>query len=405
MVTISSDMHISRRHIGRFLRLSPLCALTVAACGTEPAKTPDSLAAADSRDSFAAAKAALAAQPGPPVRTFVARDASPPNLSATPSDLLPADVSGVGSDLNPKNSPAENFNLKPWKLTLPEADTRSGKKNKVLEVQETQVNTPGFIYKPWFFTSPSNGGLVFKTPNHAPTTKGSSNTRSELREMIRAGNKKIKTHSPKNNFVLAAHPKAKKFASIGGKLASTLKVDWVSTSGNDAKYAAHSVVVGQIHGSGKMEPVKIFYRKLPGHDKGSLFWNYELSPENQDDRQDVPHNVWGDYNLRASDPSPADGIALEERFSYVIDVTGDILTVSFKKSDGTVVAHSRDIAAPYTGYELDLGYGRDWMYFKAGAYNQCNLGTKGNWGTACSNDGIEAGDYAQVTFFQIDVSH
>ncbi|WP_371923134.1 polysaccharide lyase family 7 protein [Agarivorans sp. TSD2052] len=38
-----------------------------------------------------------------------------------------------------------------------------------------------------------------------------------------------------------------------------------------------SAVIGQIHGS-KNEPLKIYYRKMPNHDKGSIFWNYKINP-------------------------------------------------------------------------------------------------------------------------------
>lgn len=327
---------------------------------------------------------------------------SPVDTSATPSDLLPSDLASVGSDLDPSKKPSENFNLRPWKLTLPEPNPK--KPGKVLEIEERDLSS-GFVHKLWFQTHAKSGGLVFRAPNHAATTKNSSNTRSELRNMIRAGETRVRTHSPRNNFAIPAHPDADSFDAMGGKLAATLQVDVVSLSGNHKKFAAHSVVVGQIHGSGKMEPVKIYYRKLPDHDKGSLFWNYELSPSNPDDRKDIPHNVWGDYRLTAADPSPEDGIALSERFSYVIDVTGNMLTVSFKKANGETVAHQRDLSRPYAGYDVDRGYAEDWMYFKAGAYNQCNLGNKGTWGTACTNKGLRSGDFTQVTFFQIDVSH
>lgn len=390
--------------ISHLPRLGPAALLVASACGggqtTTTVENPQALTAAEPNAANTAAQPEAAAP---------AVDQPPITTDATPSSLLPADLASVGSNLDPKKTPAQNFNLKPWKLTLPEADPSRGK-NKVLEIKEKQLNgaaagSAGFVHEQWFYSHPDNGGLVFKAPNHAPTTKNSKNTRSELREMVRAGNTSIGTKDPKNNWALAANPQADVFGGIGGKLVGTLQVDAVSKSGNDAKFAAHSVVVGQIHGSSKMEPVKIFFRKMPNHDKGSLFWNYEISPQNPDDRQDISHNVWGDYKLTKNDPSPEDGIALGERFSYVIDVTGNVLTISFKKADGSVVTHSRDMSKPYPGYDLDLGYGGDWMYFKAGAYNQCNLGTEGTWGTGCTNNGLDAGDYTQVTFYQIDVSH
>ena len=120
--------------------------------------------------------------------------------------------------------------------------------------------------------------MVFEVQNQAITTKNSKNARSELRQMARGNNSKIKTHDPKNNFSVAAHPKAAEFAAVGGTLEATLKVNHVSTH---AKYAerppAFSVVVGQIHaGKDKAqikaktgfgygnEPLKIYFKKLVG---------------------------------------------------------------------------------------------------------------------------------------------
>ena len=188
-------------------------------------------------------------------------------------------------------------------------------------------------------------------------------------------------------------------------MSAELAVDWVSTSGDDKKFAAHAVVVGQIHGSGKTEPLKIFFRKLPGHEKGSLFWNYEVRPENQDEREDVPHDVWGSSKLTGADPEPADGIKLGEKFSYVVEVAGTMMNLTFKKSDGTEVKQSHDLGKGHPDFARDRGYADDWMYFKAGAYNQCNLGTEGVWGSACQNRGEAAGDYTQVSFYSIKVEH
>lgn len=56
-----------------------------------------------------------------------------------------------------------------------------------------------------------------------------------------------------------------------------------------------------------------------------------------------------------------------------------------------------DLSKPhYRGEEYDEGYANDWMYFKAGNYNQCNVGL-----SQCTNNGIAAGDYAKVSFYQL----
>ena len=56
---------------------------------------------------------------------------------------------------------------------------------------------------PDFFYVDENGGMVFTSPNKALTTANSSNTRSELRHMLRGKSTRIKTKSPKNNFTVA----------------------------------------------------------------------------------------------------------------------------------------------------------------------------------------------------------
>lgn len=303
-------------------------------------------------------------------------------------------------------APAETFDLRAWKLTLPELDPARG---KAREIMEDELNGSGdakaYSHPRWFYLDAESGAIVFKTPNHLATTQNSKNTRSELREMLRAGDTAISNYDPKNNWVIAAHPHAEEYGAVGGVLEATLAVDWVSTSGNDEKLAGYSVVVGQIHGSGKTEPLKIFYRKLPSHQRGSLFWNYESRPENEDDRRDVSTDVWGSHKLTSKDQEPEDGIALTEKFSYRVEVIEHEMRLTFERGDGRRVTHIQELAQGHADIVDDQGYSDDWMYFKAGAYNQCNLGAEGMWGAGCQNRGEEAGDYAQVRFFELSVSH
>ncbi len=293
-------------------------------------------------------------------------------------------------------APGTVFDLRAWKITLPEVDPVNG---KAAEIQEDALAC--FAHPRWFYLDSESGAMVFKTPNHAATTQNSANARAELRQMARAGDRTIDVNSPRNNWAIATNPEAERFAAIGGKMAATLAVDWVSTSGNDAKFAAHAVVVGQIHGAGKMEPLKIFYRKLPNHQKGSLFWNYESHPADENDREDIPNDVWGSHKLTKADKEPSDGIALGEKFSYEVTVNSTIMEVIFTKSDGSKATIWHDLSKGHNAIPGDEGYSNDWMYFKAGAYNQCNLGKDGVWGPACQNRGQAAGDYAQVSFFDL----
>lgn len=312
-------------------------------------------------------------------------------------------------NLDPTNAPAQNFDLSKWKITLPELSTE--KAGKALEIDKQQLSdtqTP-YSHPQWFYTDSKTGALVFVAPNEAPTTPNSKNTRSELRAMLAE-----KYDEPKNNFVVASHPNASEYGAIGGQLKATLSVDHVSTSGNDKKNGAYAVVIGQIHGSDN-EPLKIVYRKLPEHEYGSLAWSYELNPEPklQDAvdsngkklRQDIRHNVFGKYNLRKGASDPKDGIKLGEIFAYEVNVEGDNMRLTFTKNPNSdkPIVKTFDVnlaQGNYQGNKVDLGYKNDWMYYKAGVYNQCNTNKSSS---DCQWRGMEAGDYTQASFYQLEL--
>lgn len=313
----------------------------------------------------------------------------------------------LSESLDVTKAPSANFNLWSFMINIPEPDFKPERKGKVLEVGERVLNA-GYIHKKWFFTDPKTGAMVFRAPNKAITTPNSSNVRSELHTMLRRGDVRLNEKQPKNNFVLTNHINPELYGAIGGKLSATLSVDWVSTSGNDAKFPAHSVVIGQIHGLGKTEPLKIFYRKLPNHEFGSLFWNYEIRPLDQNDRYDIPTDVWGSHELTSKSADPTDGVKLGELISYVIEVKGTEMHLTFTKALGTSHQTTRtfthDLGKGLAGHPLDRGYFDDALHLKAGAYNQCNLSTKNPiWGPGCTNNGLKAGDYAQVSFYRLDL--
>lgn len=320
-------------------------------------------------------------------------------------------------------NPSDKIDLRFWKLTLPADENKDGK------VDEVSVRGLKKYSDPDFFYVDENGWLVFSAPNKAATSANSTNTRSELRQMLRGKNTKIGTHDPKNNFALKAHPGSKGFADIGGQLEATLRVLHVST---EAKYPnkppAYSVVVGQIHavkdkglisrgfGHGN-EPLKIFYKKWPNHETGSVFWNYERNLETDNrDRTDIAYSVWGNNWDDPKDPGEK-GIALGQVFNYNVNVHGNIMYLTFRTTDPEqTVTHQIDLSNNVDAHgnvdEKDNpnGYSGDALYFKAGAYNQCSVkddpsfrypacaGT-GNWTTDKSN-----GDYASVAFRRIQLS-
>lgn len=322
--------------------------------------------------------------------------------------------------------PAEKFDLRFWKLTLPLDKNKDGK------VDEIDVRALQNYSNPDFFYLDPNGFLVFSAPNRAATTSGSTNTRSELRQMFRSTNTSIKTHDPKNNFALKAHPRAKQFAAVGGQLEATLAVLHVAKNANyPDKRPAYSVVVGQIHadkdeneisrGDGfgwGNEPIKIYYKKWPGHSTGSVFWTYERNlPRDNPDRKDIAYPVWGHTWDSAEDPG-SEGIALGEVFNYNINVHGNVMYLTFRTRDPSrTVTYQVDLSNNVDPYgkvdEKDNpgGYSRDPMYFKAGAYNQCSAkddpdfwypacGGTGDWETDKAN-----GDYVSVAFARILLSH
>tara|TARA_R110001583_G_scaffold9945_4_gene46317 strand:+ start:28179 stop:29267 length:1089 start_codon:yes stop_codon:yes gene_type:complete len=327
-------------------------------------------------------------------------------MTANPAKAMPialnAHTLSLTAKLDVNKAPNENFDLSNWKINLPMEDDKPDRAGKVMEISKEQLNEKPFSHPDWFYTDAKTGAMVFVTPNKAMTTPNSKNARSELRAMLAES-----YNDPANNFTIASTANASEYGSIGGQLAATLSVDWVSTSGSDEKTGAFSTVIGQIHGSDN-EPLKIVYRKLPGHEHGSLTWNYEINASkasgNYKHRTDIRTNVFGHYKLLNTDSDPIDGIKLGEVFSYDVNIVGDIMNLTFKKNIGeaneVVKTFSMNLAAgKYQGQEYDEGYANDYMYFKAGNYNQCNVGS-----SKCTNNGFSAGDYAQVSFYQLDLN-
>ncbi|MGR5342162.1 polysaccharide lyase family 7 protein, partial [Vibrio astriarenae] len=176
------------------------------------------------------------------------------------------------ASLDPAKAPSENFDLSMWKMVIPMEDTKPERAGKVMEISKSELND-NFQHEQWFYTDTDSGAMVFVAPNKAMTTPNSSNARAELHALI-SDDLELGPYEPGNNFVLASHPEADQFGAIGGQMSATLSVDHVSQSGDHRHNDSFSVVIGQIH-AGTNEPLKIFYRKLPDHEYGSVYWNYE----------------------------------------------------------------------------------------------------------------------------------
>ncbi|MEL7218639.1 MAG: polysaccharide lyase family 7 protein, partial [Pseudomonadota bacterium] len=272
-----------------------------------------------------------------------------------------------------------------------------------------------------YFYLDDDGRMVFTAPNKAITTANSSNTRSELRQMPRGKNTRIGTHDPGNNFAVEARKGSDKFASVGGKLEATLKVDHVAlNAGDPSTKAAYSVVVGQIHavkykstksgfGYGN-EPIKIYFKKFPGHEYGMVFWNYERNLAKDDpDRTDLSVPVFGGNWETTEDPGE-NGIRLGEEFSYTINVHRNTMYLTFHNDRLGTVKHARSLVRGADEKDNPYAYGGDSLYFKAGAYNQCSTKTGGgSWYAGCAGTGDWStdkanGDYAQVSFSRLVLS-
>ncbi len=316
--------------------------------------------------------------------------------------------------------PADKFDLSHWNITLPIDSNKDGKPDTVSVKKIKKFSHPEFFYLD------EQGRMVLVSPNKGTTTKNTSNARSELRYMLRGKDTRIKTHSAANNFAIEARKDSDKFGSVGGRMDATLHVDHVALRAGDKKTkAAYSAVLGQIHatkyestksgfGYGN-EPIKIYYKKFPDHETGSVFWNYERNLAKKDkNRKDISYPVWGNTWENSADPGAA-GVALGDKFSYTINVYRNTMYLTFSSPGRPTVKYSLNLANNVDAYgkvdELDnkYSYGGDTLYFKAGVYNQCS--TKkggGDWYAGCPGTGKweedEAnGDYARATFSKLVV--
>jgi hypothetical protein len=219
--------------------------------------------------------------------------------------------------------------------------------------------------------------LVYKTPNSGITSRTSNNTRTELGQ------------------------KAHWIPETGGKLTGTLKVMHVSTTGDATVSSSYATVIGQIHSDEghENEPLKIYYKKFPGHTKGSVFWNYEINTAGDNSgRFDYSTPVWGHgFSVVGSSPDayplePQDGIALGEEFSYEVNVYDGMMYLTFTRTGHETIKFTKSLiksdfatkedipqqiidsyaSRRTVGVERDTAYAGELNYFKQGVYNQAN---------------------------------
>ena len=296
----------------------------------------------------------------------------------------PTDPSSIAKrfGLNPSLPPGQNFDLLDWYLNTPEADPED---NLSLRIDEVDLNEG---YEDEFFWTAEDGGMVFKVTNGgARTSKNTSYTRTELREMIRRGDTTIKTSSPKNNWVFSSAPSStqREAGGVDGTMKATLAINAVTTTGTTSHMGRF--IVGQIHAIDD-EPLRLYYRKLPGNERGSIYAAHEVSEHSDSDNagDDVYYEIIGSRSSSAS--SPENGPKLGDIWSYEVVVRGNDLTVIIYDGglDGKELGRA-DIDMSDSAYDIK----DERMYFKAGAYNQNNTG--------------DDDDFAQATFYVLEVAH
>ncbi len=277
-----------------------------------------------------------------------------------------------------------------------------------------------FEHEDFFYTTRDENGdwVVFKTPNAGDTHGTSNNTRTELAQ--------LKKWLPRTD----------------AKLSATLKVMNVSATGDARVAASHAVVVGQIHSADghENEPLKIFYKKFPGHTRGSVFWHYEINTEGDDNsgRWDYSSAVWGhDFSVVGPEENsypeePEDGIELGEEFSYEIEVKDGMMFLTFTSDVHETRTFTKNLVeSEYTtaadipeqtqalffpigqdGVERENAYEEEGLFFKLGAYNQTNGKSpeeNPNWCSGAETfDGdilkqYETGNYAEVWFKEASI--
>ncbi|MBD1574880.1 alginate lyase [Vibrio sp. S11_S32] len=281
----------------------------------------------------------------------------------------------TGLPATPKagNAPSQNFDLTTWYLSQP---FDHDKNNRPDDVNEWDLAN-GYSHPDVFYTA-ADGGLVFKTfVKGVRTSPNTKYARTELREMLRKGDKSIPTKGVnKNNWVFSSAPVADQKAAGGvdGVLNATLKIDHATTTGEAGQVGRF--IIGQIHDQDD-EPIRLYYRKLPNQPTGTVYFAHENTLKGTDTFYDLVGGMTGEIGDK--------GIALGEKFSYQIAVKGNTMTVTVMRPGKPDVKQVVDMSE--SGYDV----GGKYMYFKAGVYNQ--------------NISGDLDDYAQATFYKLDKSH
>lgn len=241
----------------------------------------------------------------------------------------------------------KKIDLSHWYLNLPDG-------TNIL----TDELADGFQKENIFFRN-EQGGLVFIVPNQGVSTKNSSYTRTELRELVHPDFFPEKFKHDINNWVSssASIEKRDTAGAVDGTLWARLRIDAVSTTGEEKKQG--KLIIGQIHTIDSNNPLcKLYYEKKKDQ-SGVLYVKTGFGDDSQ-------HTL-------------ATGIDLGTVFVYRIKLVGYKIAVSCYR-DKKIADLFFDIPEEFINRRL---------YFKAGCYNQNNTGD----------------DYCQATFFGLEIHH
>jgi len=278
-------------------------------------------------------------------------------------------------NLDPSKAPSENFDLKDWYVSVPLDDNGDSKADSI-----KGDSLDGYELEDYFYTA-ADGGMVFKVYNDGfKTSTSTSYTRTELREVLSRGENNTNSDMS-NNWVFSSTPEdyQESAAGVNGVLRATLAVNHVTETGLASQYGR--VIIGQIHAVDD-EPIRLYYRKNPGNTNGTIYLAHEFDRAVGDiEIYDIFYGTSRSSGMK----DPADGIPLGEKFSYEIRVSGNTLTATIFRLDGSSVSKTIDMTA--SGYNVEGQY----MYFKAGVYNQNNTG--------------DVDDYVQATFYEVTNKH
>jgi hypothetical protein len=240
--------------------------------------------------------------------------------------------------LNTNLPPGKNFDLRHWSLTLP-VDSSGGTNGAPVVISPTQLAS-GYTNAAFFYTG-TDGAMVLQCPALGATTSGSSNPRTELREMLNTNDNSVDWT-------------AKGVSSLTGQC----KVNAIAIGGE--------VAIGQVHGYNVNLPLVIL-RYDNTQNLGTIDASVKYNTTN------TPVNGDTDKTLTFSN------VGLNNLITYQIMLSNGVVFITVNGS-----TQSQNI------YATDTNWAGVTFYFKAGDYYFNNGGT---------------GNASGVSFYALTASH